>query len=1439
VKRILVFSAVAVLALALGAGPANALVDSPKPGAVSAGTLKLPDKPGSIKGLSDDASVQVFSGHINYSVPFDLPQGRAGFGPQLSLSYSGELGNGPLGIGWSLGLISIKRSLRHGVPTYTDADELELVGIGGGGRLIPDGTLPDRFWVEGQGKSIKVDRQGNLFIITDGNGTIYVLGGTPASKQGDANRTSAWYADRITNVAGEQILIGYEQDQGQIYFHEISWGPNQTGTCPGPSFRLSGYTVARPDVAISWATGIEVRMARRFDYFEVHSFCELLRTYELTYNTTALSYKQDPQLSRLVKVHMTGRSGQGALPELKFGYADPEPAAAKQMDNVAGWQLNQRGTSIADVDGDGVGDLLRLELGNHGYKKNVGGAFADARSLSGAGHIDLEASRLMDVDGDARAELVYIVDDTWRVYRLKGEKWEPAIDGAWPGTSMVALSAPDTVFADINGDGSTDVIQGAATGIRIRFGNRTGLGPSVTLPRISAEDAIVEPGNSDVRFVDMNGDGLADVVYLTDEWAKIWLGRGDGTFVYFNRVAYPWTSLVSEMSSIHIVDMDRDGIQDLVRISAGNVSYYPGLPDGTFWPVGRMVARPAGDAVDSVVTIADANGNGSQDIVWSTADGMWVLDMAGPTTAGMLTSIDNGLGKTTTFQYEGSGVLSIMDENAGNPWTYKLPISVPVPIYATIDPGAGGALRVVRYGVRDGFWDGDERRFGGFLIGGKTVPAETRTQTYYEESRFYAGIGEDRVLRGKPYLVEQQDGAKNVFTRKKFAVEARPVAGLPAHPWTKKPATTVEDDYNLEGVSKPIQTFTIYEYDDQVRLIAEHHAGRLDMPGDEKEVRRKYGDSDYYWVRDKVYEEEIYEGDGATLVSQAHTYYTKDGTNPLTLGDIGKGWVAETWGRLESPADPSPPLSWRETARDVRMSWQKYDQYGNVIQSYQGGVTRTLGYDGSKLHPISETVSPDNGTTNLSWGMTWDNALGLPKTMTDPNQVNTTVDYDDLGRYIGARVGSNPQHIRYVYEWAAPMPRTTTYVYDGELGTILPTDPTQDWPNATGWRQTTLVANGAGEDLFSATRLATSRWIISDWKQRDSRGKVVLHGDPYYWDGSDPRMATPPTVDEEDPNYFRSQTLKYDALGRLIEQDMPNGGIKTVAYKAFEQTVTASELDPVRSVMDGQGRILRTERKVSGVLEEVDALYNAAGQITSMSLQGGKPNEAPKLGTAVHKFLYDTLGRLVWAKDPDIGTREMRYADEGFLIRHKNGADNVLAFFYDHAGRLTGRGARSLASFTDAADPFAPPAAGDYIYHYDTPATEVVACTAPGTAGRLAAVDEPAGNAPGPGRVAFCYDQLGRQQVMYRSIETSNGKVIGAQYDQLAASGLPLRSITDDSAIRPSRSADGLGRCLGKPGISHLARGERGNRGQLHRDGRRRTGVGRDLRQRHSWNLHA
>jgi hypothetical protein len=50
------------------------------------------------------------SGQFTYMIPLDVPQGRAGMQPKLSLNYSSDAGNGILGVGWSVsGFSSITR----------------------------------------------------------------------------------------------------------------------------------------------------------------------------------------------------------------------------------------------------------------------------------------------------------------------------------------------------------------------------------------------------------------------------------------------------------------------------------------------------------------------------------------------------------------------------------------------------------------------------------------------------------------------------------------------------------------------------------------------------------------------------------------------------------------------------------------------------------------------------------------------------------------------------------------------------------------------------------------------------------------------------------------------------------------------------------------------------------------------------------------------------------------------------------------------------------------------------------------------------------------------------------------------------------------------------------------------------------------------------------
>ena len=66
---------------------------------VSAPKVELPKGGGAIKGIGEKFAANPVTGTGSMSVPIATSPGRAGFGPQLSLSYDSGAGNGVFGFG--------------------------------------------------------------------------------------------------------------------------------------------------------------------------------------------------------------------------------------------------------------------------------------------------------------------------------------------------------------------------------------------------------------------------------------------------------------------------------------------------------------------------------------------------------------------------------------------------------------------------------------------------------------------------------------------------------------------------------------------------------------------------------------------------------------------------------------------------------------------------------------------------------------------------------------------------------------------------------------------------------------------------------------------------------------------------------------------------------------------------------------------------------------------------------------------------------------------------------------------------------------------------------------------------------------------------------------------------------------------------------------------
>jgi RHS repeat-associated protein len=1316
--RSLAWIAVAA-ALALTPTPAWA-IGEPAPGAASAKTLRLPDGPGSVRGLADSPTVNLFAGELEHAIPLDLPGGPAGFKPHLEIAYSGGLGNGPIGVGWTLPGMAIRRSERLGVPHYDATDELELLGIPGGGKLIPAG---DGTWrIEGQGQAIKIEPSGDGFLVWSSDGTRYTLGTSAAGRQQSGSKVAAWFVEQVRSNADQVIDFSYESDGGQVYLSEVRWG--------GTGVHAVHFDYgARLDEVVSYRSGFRVATRRRLDTIEISSFGQRLRAYALGYDTTL-------PLSRLQQVVVTGTDGVTALPTLTIGYAPVQTTDTVKVTGTGTWILNSAGVSIADVDGDGLDDLVRLAPEIHEFRRNLGGRYATTpRTITGGPAAGLDKVQLMDLDGDSRPELVVVESNSWRAYRLENRNWVSI--GTWGGTANLPLRGTGLELADLDGDGRTDSIKANSDGLILRMSGDGTLLPEVQRPPISAGNPAVRPGESNVRFGDVNGDGLADVAWLMPDQMTIYLGRGDGTFEEYRTVGYPWGHLAVDLAQVRFPDLNRDGIADCVWFSDGYVRWYRGKATNEFETAPVVFVPPEGPLHDIVVGLADVDGNGSQDVVWSSPRGMWMLDIAGPTTAGMLTSISNGLGKSTSVAYGASSLMALDDEINGVPWAVKLPISIPVPVRTDVTVGSLEPTRTMRYRVRDGIWDGKERRFLGFLQSTAITVGPTAGTTLQEETTYHRGEGADRVLRGRPLKVRRLRGDGTLLEVTENDWSAFQLPGLPSTPGLRLPVPTAERTKVYEGSSTPVTTSVLYELDAEGRVAVERKLGRTD-DGDEIIVHRIWASDAATWVRDKLCEETVTNGDG-TVVSSLRNFYGDTGP-ALPFQSIGKGWLRESWAWLFDPTSGAP-------GRWVLRQRTGYAGDGNAITIFEHGVTRHVTYDARGLHPLDETIVPATGS-ELRWSLTWDATLGLASSLTGPDGVTIHAGYDPLGRPISMAIDGHPAHVQYVYDWTPGAPRNYTYEWDGPLAEIVPWSGT--WSATGRWRQRVEETDGAGETRYHGVRLAADHWLINGWQQRDGRGLVAFVADGFDHPAASLPVAPPPGITGE--------SIAHDALGRTTSEILATGKGRSYAYGPMTRTIAADGIGPVTSTYDGQGRIAITSRTVGGVLETTTASYDAADRVLGFSLQAG---------AAVHSYVYDTLGRLVKASDPDLGERRLHYDDDDRMTSKSNALGQSVSYQYDAIGRLTRKSASTGES---------------YIYHYDQPRAGSPATR---TMGRLAWVEEPTGIAESG------YDERGTQTYFRR--EVSGVSVV--EHQRIAASGL-LLGVDFDDGFAYDVSHDPAGRAI-------------------------------------------
>jgi RHS repeat-associated protein len=815
--------------------------------------ISLPSGGGAISGMGETFSPDLFTGTGNYSVPIALPPGRNGVQPQLGLSYSTGNGNGPYGLGWALSLPGVARKTSRGVPRYRDGggEPADTFVLSGAEDLVPlPGTGPDRirYRPRTEGTFARIehvrDATGDYWEVRGRDGMLTRYG-TPRPPKAEAgwrdpavvsapaasgpgNRTFAWRITKTVDAFGNLVRFTYVRDRGDARGH--AWDQPllsrieyaDYGDRADPSFLVAvdfAY-VPRPDPFSDYRAGFEIRSSLRCTTIGVATHAadgvrRAVREYRLGYEQAPFN-----GVSLLARVDVVGIDDQatGATPgqvpplalhgqapfdaesllaradagledevppatverlaPLTFGYAAFDPTRRRYraltgpgLPTVA---LGDRGVALVDLRGNGLPDIVQLGANPRYWANRGNGEFDLPRSMAEAPPHTLEDPdvRFIDADGDGRADLLVAAGAHAGYYPT-------TFSGGWSRRSFQSYRQLPTVppgdprvrLIDLDGDGLTDVLH-SGTHLHSWFNDPD---PRLAWQRTAQTDGpgpTLDLADPRVRLADMTGDGLQDLVLLRNGNIAYAPNLGHGRFGAMVQMRNaPRLPDGFDPRRVLLGDVDGDGLADLVYVDRGRVLLW-GNQTGNAWTAEPVTITGTPDLVDAdSVQLSDLYANGMAGLLYSRANGaagrvgLRFLDFTGERKPYLLDSMDNHMGAQTTVSYLPSTHFFLRDEaDPATRWRTTLPMAVHVVARVEVADRISSGRLTTEYRYHHGYWDGVEREFRGFAM-----VEHQDTETFHDAA---GPDGPGAVHHSPP-------------TRTKSWFHVGPVAAIEAGDWTE------------------------------------------------------------------------------------------------------------------------------------------------------------------------------------------------------------------------------------------------------------------------------------------------------------------------------------------------------------------------------------------------------------------------------------------------------------------------------------------------------------------------------------------------------------------------------------------------------------------------------------------------------------------------------
>jgi RHS repeat-associated protein len=291
--------------------------------------------------------------------------------------------------------------------------------------------------------------------------------------------------------------------------------------------------------------------------------------------------------------------------------------------------IDEKNYRWIDLNGEGISGILTEQASSWFYKPNRGhGHFGPTRTVARKPSIsDLNhgGQQLIDVDGDGTMNLVEFSASAPGFYTRDN-------DGAWETfrnfreLPVIDWKDPNLRFVDVTGDGIADIIVTEGDAIvwhpsLLDEGFGAARRVAVSADERKGPRVIFADGIQSLHVADMTGDGLSDLVLVRQREVRYWPNCGYGFYgpavVMDNPPLFADEDMFDE-ARVRLTDTDGSGCADIVYLGADGIRIYLN-ESGNSWSDARILKQFAPTNSDIAVSVVDLLGRGTACLLWSSS----------------------------------------------------------------------------------------------------------------------------------------------------------------------------------------------------------------------------------------------------------------------------------------------------------------------------------------------------------------------------------------------------------------------------------------------------------------------------------------------------------------------------------------------------------------------------------------------------------------------------------------------------------------------------------------------------------------------------------------------------------------------------------------------------------------------------------------------------